>query len=93
MAEKKKAKGVISADDWDSGTAPASDSEKQRAVLAELEGCYPGGMNTEGLQEATKINWLYGTVKALYESGKLERKKIGRGFFYRIAKEDEEAKE
>lgn len=89
MAKKEKGKGVISADDWESGTAPASDSEKQRAVLAELEKNYPGGMNTDGLQEATKINWLYGTVKKLYEAGKLERKKIGRGFFYRIAKAEE----
>lgn len=87
MAEKKKT-GVISADDWDSGTAPASESEKADKVLQELEKAHPGGMNTAGLEEATKIKWLYGTVKSLYESGKIERKKIGRGYFYRIVKEE-----
>lgn len=88
MAEKKT-KGVISADDWESGSAPASESEKAAAVLMHLDKTYPGGMNTAGLEEATKVKWLYGTVKALYESGKIERKKIGRGFFYRIVKEEE----
>jgi len=88
MASKKK--GVISADEWDSGLAGASDSEKEQAILDELKKVGRGGMNSSGLEEATKIKWLYGPIKKLFDKGTIERKKVGRGFFYRITEADEE---
>ena len=87
MASKKK--GVISAEEWDSGSATASDSEKEAAILAELKKVGRGGMNSSGLEEATKIKWLYGPIKKLFERGAIERKKVGRGYFYRLTETEE----
>lgn len=87
MAKKKK--GVISADEWDSGSATASDSEKEHAIIAALKGVGRGGMNSSGLEEATKIKWLYGPIKKLFERGTIERKKVGRGYFYRLVETEE----
>lgn len=84
MTEKK---GVISADEWDSGTAGASDSEKARSILEALGKVGRGGMNTSGLEEATGIKWLYNPIKKLFEAGKIEKKKVGRGNFYRLVEE------
>jgi len=87
MAEKKK-KGVISADEWDSGRATASNSEKEQAIIKALEKVGRGGMNSSGLGEETGIKWLYGPIRKLFEAGTLERKKVGRGFFYRIPEKE-----
>lgn len=87
MAKETKKKGVISAEEWDTGLAGASDSEKDAAIIAELKKVGRGGMNTSGLEEATGIKWLYGPIKRLYEAGVLEKKKVGRGNFYRLTEE------
>lgn len=84
----KKRKGVISADEWDSGTTSASEGEKEQAVIEALKTVGRGGMNSPGLEEATGIKWLYGPIKKLFQKGVLERKKVGRGFFYRLPEEE-----
>ena len=80
-------KGVISAEQWDTGVSGASDSEKDAAILRELKKVGRGGMNTSGLEEATGIKWLYGPLKRLFEAGVLEKKKVGRDNFFRIAED------
>lgn len=89
MADKEQKKGVISAEEWDSGMHTASDGEKQKAIIKVLEGVGRGGMNPASLEEATKIKWLYGPIKKLYEKEVLERKKLGRGYFYRLVEKTE----
>jgi len=89
MAKEVKKKGVISADEWDSGSATASDSEKEMAIIVALEKVSRGGMNSPGLEEATGIKWLYGPIKKLFEAGVIERKKVGRGYFYRLVEKEE----
>ena len=80
----KKNKGVVSADDWDSGTGSGSASEKEQAVLNVLYEAGRGGMNQAGLKEATGEKWLYAAIKKLFEAEKLEVKKISRSKFYRL---------
>ena len=86
MAKKK---GVITSDEWDEGTAPSSDSDKELAIIECLKKVGRGGMSTSGIEEETRIKWLYGPVKKLYEAGVLERKKVGRANFFRIATKEE----
>ena len=90
QTETKK-KGIISAEQWDSGVAPSSSSEKRVAVLAELEKVGRGGMSIAGLEEATGMKWLYGLITndLFKKEGILERKKVGRGFFYRLVQDEE----
>lgn len=88
MATTKK--GVISASEWEQGTSPSSDSDKKAAVLAALEKMGKGGVSVFGLEELTHLKWLYGVVKALYEESKIERKKVGRGYYYRALQPIEE---
>lgn len=86
--DEVKKKGVISAEEWDSGIAGASTSEKEMAILRVLGEVGRGGMNSAGIEEATKIKWLYGPIKALFAAGAIERKKVGRGYFYRILEKE-----
>lgn len=88
MATTKK--GVISASEWEQGTSPSSDSDKKAAVLAALQKMGKGGVSVFGLEELTHLKWLYGVVKALFEESKIERKKVGRGYYYRALQPAEE---
>ena len=83
MSGNKK-KGVISADDWDTGAGSGSASDKEQAILYVLYDAGRGGMNQRGLDEATGMKWLYGPIMKLFAAEKLEVKKIGRSKFYRL---------
>lgn len=75
-------KGVISEEDWDNGTSASGSIEKSSAVISYLGTVHAAKMSAIAL--GTKLKWPYSTVQALVKAGTLERKKIGKAYFYRL---------
>ena len=80
----KMEKGIISAEEWAKGKSSVGNVEKASAVLEVLKEVGKGGANMGAIGRSSGLKWPYSTVQALRKSGTLERKKIGKAYFYRI---------
>lgn len=77
-------KGIISAEEWAKGKSATGDVEKASAILAVLKEVGKGGASMGAIGRKCGVKWPYSTVLALKKAGTLERKKIGKAYYYRI---------
>lgn len=82
---------VIKAGEWEKGESAGSD--KSAVVLAlfqkEQKKCKEGeyfAADIKEIRKATGLKWPWGGVKELVEAGKLQAKKFGRKYRYRLVK-------
>lgn len=74
---------VINADQWEKGTG--GDSDKEAAILKAFAELNDGeAMDMKEIKAKTGEKWVFGAVKKLLDAGKLERKKFGKKFGYRL---------
>jgi len=70
---------------WNNGVSVDGDKEEKiLEVLEEVDG--KGGIDMEGIGEKCGLKWVYGSIKKLFDGGKVERKKIGKKYFYRLVR-------
>ena len=77
---------IISEEEWEEGTVSTTEvTEKILAAFRELGPTQ--GMDMNEVKERTKLKWIFGPMKKLVEAGKLERKKFGKRYAYRLVPE------
>ena len=72
----------ISEEDFNKGIGGGSSDEKRERILGVLDKKL--GIDGDGIREESGVKWYWATVTKLCEEGKVERKKIGKKYFYRI---------
>jgi len=80
MVDKK---GIISEDEWDEGIA-TSGSEKTEKIEETLGKVGKGGIDMSGILKESGLKWAYGAVQKMVDAGIVERKKIGKKYYYRL---------
>lgn len=78
---------IIDEEEWEKGAASSTEvTEKIMDAFRELG---PNkGMDMAEVKKLTGLKWIFGPMKKLVEAGKLERKKFGKRFAYRLAAEE-----
>ena len=78
---------VISEEAWESGVGAEGDAAE--AILAAFgkQKDLKLGMDMDEIKKVTGLKWIFGPVKKLVEAGKLERKKFGKKYGYRLTAE------
>jgi len=75
---------IIDEDEWESGSASTTEvTEKIMKAFQELGPTK--GMDMAEVKKVTGLKWIFGPMKKLVTDGKLERKKFGKRFAYRLA--------
>lgn len=75
---------IISEVEWESGSA-VSASENKEAVLKAFAKVAKGkGLDMKEIGKLSGLKWPYGAVKSLVADEKLERKKFGKKYGYRL---------
>jgi hypothetical protein len=77
---------IITEEDWEDGVSTGSDvSEKIMDAFRALG--TKKGMDMAEVKTTTGLKWIFGHMKKLVEAGKLERKKFGKRYAYRLVVE------
>ncbi len=82
-----KTKGIVSANDWDTGVSGESSSEKAQKIVEYLGTLAKGeGAMMVAIKEGTGLKWPYSAVKVLVKAKTVEQKKVGKALAYRLRK-------
>ena len=77
---------LITEEEWEKGTA--STTEVSEKILDSFKELGPTqGMDMAEVKTRTGLKWIFGPMKKLVEAGKLERKKFGKRYAYRLVPE------
>jgi len=71
----------INEEEWEEGV---SGGDEEKRILEVLEDVGKGGIDMKGISEESGIKWVWSRVSKLVESGKIERKKFGKKYNYRL---------
>lgn len=75
---------IIDEEEWESGSASTSDAAEK--ILSAFKELGPNkGMDMAEVKKITGLKWIFGAMKKLVEDGKLERKKFGKRYAFRLA--------
>jgi len=78
---------IIDEEEWESGTASTSGATESILEAFKNLGANKG-MDMAEVKKITGLKWIFGPMKQLVEAGKLERKKFGKRFAYRLVAQE-----
>ena len=76
----------ISEKEWENGVGNKGNEKKNLEIMKILKSSGRNGISIKGIINESKIKWVYGELMRILKSEKIERKKIGKKYYYRIKK-------
>lgn len=73
-------KGEVSEKEWEKGVGNLGDKEREESIMLVIEG---RRLSMKEISKRSGIKWVYSSVLRLVKLGKLERKKLGKLYYYR----------
>ena len=74
-------KEVISEEEWENGKSREGNEEKELEIMKVLKS--GERISSKGISERSGIKWVYSSLVNLVKKKKVERKKIGKKYYYR----------
>lgn len=75
---------VITETEWEEGQNVSASENKESVLKAFAKVAKGKGMDMKEIAKLSALKWPYGAVQSLVKEGKLERKKFGKKFGYRL---------
>lgn len=74
---------MIKVEEWE-GMESLGNEEKRKKIIKVLEGLKEYRISMKEISKRSKIKWVYSEVLRLVNENKVERKKKGKKYYYRI---------
>ena len=74
----------ISEKEFENGVGGFGDEEKRKKIVVVLGKVGKGGIDGKEVSKESGIKWVWSSLVKLVENGEVERKKIGKKYYYRL---------